>query len=89
MPEAATTPEVMQAQGLRVLRWKGQGGGVPLVLLHGMGDGADVWRATVAALRHWHPGDILAPTCRGTGVRPGRATGITGWARWPRRFPER
>lgn len=64
MPEAAT-PELMQAQGLRVLRWPGDGGGVPLVLLHGMGDGADVWRATVAALRQWHRGDILAPDLPG------------------------
>ena len=64
MPEALA-PEASQVQGLRVLRWKGQGGGVPLVLLHGMGDGADVWRATVAALRDWHAGDILAPDLPG------------------------
>lgn len=64
MPEAAT-PEVARAQGLRILRWRGDGGGAPLVLLHGMGDGADVWRATVNALRLWHRCDILAPDLPG------------------------
>lgn len=69
MPEAASTafrqaqllPLVERHMGMRVLRWSGSAPECEaLVLLHGMGDGADVWRATVARLRTHSVGEVIA-----------------------------
>ncbi len=57
----APLPVVETHFGLRVLRWRSDHTGhPPLVLLHGMGDGADLWHATVAELFRHDPGEIIA-----------------------------
>lgn len=54
-------PRVGQDDGLRFLHWAGRDPqAATIVLLHGMGDGADVWHATVDALQDTHAGNILA-----------------------------
>ncbi|TVP72275.1 MAG: alpha/beta hydrolase [Rhodobacteraceae bacterium] len=54
-------PEIHMLHGLRCLFWRQTAVDAPaLVLLHGMGDGADTWRASVAHLRALHAGAIIA-----------------------------
>ncbi len=72
-------PIIGAVGGLRVLRWAGlDQNATTLVLLHGMGDGADVWRATVARFRSLYLGDILAVELPGHWGSDWRADGYYG-----------
>ena len=56
--DAGTAPEVRVAQGVRLLRWGAAAAQGPvLVFLHGLGDGADIWRPVVRA---WPDGPVTA-----------------------------
>ena len=63
----ATGPQAVHHGGMRILRWRGAGlPGSPLVLLHGLGDGADIWSPV---LRAWPGGAVaaIAPDLPGHG----------------------
>lgn len=52
------TPEILMEDGVRMLRWRGTSfPGQVIVFLHGLGDGADVWRPVMKA---WPEGPITA-----------------------------
>lgn len=52
------TPDVRVENGMRLLRWRGAAfPGQVIVFLHGLGDGADVWRPVI---HHWPSGPITA-----------------------------
>ncbi len=62
-----TLPREARHGGMRMLRWRGAGlPGSPLVLLHGLGDGADIWSPV---LRAWPNGPLaaIAPDLPGHG----------------------
>lgn len=78
-------PDTLVEGGIRKLRWRGTPfPGQVLVFLHGLGDGADVWRPVVAA---WPEGPITAialdfPGHGGSEFLPASAYTIANMAKW-------
>ena len=78
-------PEVLVEGGVRLLRWRGTPvPGRVLVYLHGLGDGADVWRPV---MRTWPDGPISAiaidfPGHGGTEFQDPKNYSVPNFARW-------
>lgn len=78
-------PEVIVEGGVRLLRWRGTPfPGRVLVFLHGLGDGADVWRPV---MRTWPDGPVTAvaidfPGHGGTDFQDPKNYSVPSFARW-------
>lgn len=65
--QTGTPPTEVEHDGIRVLRWRGAGlPGAPLVFLHGLGDGADIWDVVLKSWPHG-PMAAIAPDLPGHG----------------------
>lgn len=82
---AKIAPDVRVENGVRMLRWRGTAfPGQVIVFLHGLGDGADVWRPV---MHHWPDGPITAvavdfPGHGGSAFQDSKDYAVPKFANW-------